>query len=52
MSTGRERAAARDLQRQALAHPRTEAFEPDGTVELRHFAKIDRELMWGLTLNK
>ena len=41
------RATARDLQRKAADLPLTRA-----QTNREHFATIDRELTWGLTLNK
>lgn len=50
MSTGTQRATARDLQRRAKAVPLARATP--GPADRGFFAKIDRELTWGLTLNK
>jgi hypothetical protein len=51
MSTGKERAAARELQ--AIAKQAPLALAPqDGPADPRFFRKIDREMTWGLTLNK
>lgn len=52
MITGAMRAAARDLQRVALGHPLARCPEGGGPHEQRFFRRIDRELTWGLTLNK
>lgn len=43
------RALARDLQAKATAVPLTDAGP---TIALQYFAQVDRELKWGLTLNK
>lgn len=53
MSTGHMRATARDLQRKAADLPLARAPRPhEGGASQEFFAKIDRELTWGLTLNK
>lgn len=52
MSTGTMRAKARDLQRQATSLPLARAPHPERGSGLEFFARIDRELTWGLTLNK
>lgn len=52
MVTGTMRAKARDLQRQAARLPLARAPHPEAGQGLEHFAKIDRQLTWGLTLNK
>lgn len=51
-STGKMRASARELQRKAAAVPLAEAGPEGGTLERTYFEQIDRELTWGLTLNK
>jgi hypothetical protein len=48
--TGKMRAAARELQQAAQRYPLGRASR--GAHDPRHFAQIDRELIWGLTLNK
>lgn len=50
MATGRERQAAKELQRVAAAAPLSAA--PPGPHDSRFFRRIDRETTWGLTLNK
>lgn len=51
--TGHMRASARDLQRKAADLPLARAPRPhEGGASQEFFAKIDRELTWGLTLNK
>jgi len=50
MSTGTMRAKARELQESALRLPLDRA--PRDGAGREFFAKIDRELTWGLTLNK
>lgn len=52
MSTGRMRTVSRDLQQRASHLPLTRAPHPERGGGLEFFAKIDRELTWGLTLNK
>lgn len=52
ISTGRMRAVARDLRRQALANPMERAPRTGVPHPAEHFARVDRELTWGLTLNK
>ena len=47
--TGAMRAAAAELQRVAWGHPLARAHDPN---DARFFRRIDRELTWGLTLNK
>ena len=52
-STGTMRATARDLQRKAGQAPLARAPRPGEQSEnMEFFARIDRELTWGLTLNK
>jgi hypothetical protein len=47
------RAKARELQASARNLPLVRAPHPnEGDPSLQHFARIDRELTWGLTLNK
>lgn len=43
---------ARELQRQAKDLPLARAPHPERGNGLEFFARIDRELTWGLTLNK
>lgn len=50
MGTGRERALARELQAQAAAAPL--ALAPTGAHDSSFFRQVDRQTMWGLTLNK
>jgi hypothetical protein len=51
MSTGKERAAARELQ--AIAKRSPLALAPQGgPADPRFFRQVDREMTWGLTLNK
>lgn len=50
MSTGRERQAARELRAAAELAPLDRA--PAGAHDARFFRRIDREITWGLTLNK
>ncbi len=52
MSTGRMRAVARDLQAKATALPLARAPRHGEAAAREFFASIDRELRWGLTLNK
>lgn len=49
MSSGRERAAAREMQKVALEFPLSEA---NPASHRRYFRSIGREAAWGLTLNK
>lgn len=47
------RTIASDLQRKAADLPLTRAPRPEeGGIPTEHFANVDRELRWGLTLNK
>ena len=50
MSTGTMRAKARELQQEAARLPLDRA--PRDGAGIEHFRQIDRELVWGLTLNK
>jgi hypothetical protein len=50
MSTGRERAVARELAAVAWNEPLSLA--PAGPGDPKFFRQIDREITWGLTLNK
>jgi hypothetical protein len=46
-------ATARGLQRKAADLPLTRAPRPEeGGIAAEHFADVNRELRWGLTLNK
>lgn len=49
LSTGRERAVAKEMQKVALAFPLSEA---NPATHRRYFRSIGREVAWGLTLNK
>lgn len=49
-STGAMRATARELQRLAADLPLARAPMPNETKG--HFRRVNRELTWGLTLNK
>lgn len=52
MSTGTMRATARQLQTAAAAYPLADADFAIDPNDPRYFAKVNRELTWGLTLNK
>ncbi len=53
MSRMQMQSVARDLQRKAADLPLTRAPRPEeGGIGHEHFASVDRELTWGLTLNK
>lgn len=52
MSRMQMQAVARNLQRQAADLPLTRAPHPENGKSLEFFAHVDRELTWGLTLNK
>lgn len=52
MSTGRERAMARELVAAARAVPMQRAPVDGRPHERQFFRRVDRETTWGLTLNK
>lgn len=52
MSSGAMRVAARELQRVAYERPLARAPRGGQPHELRFFRQVDRQLSWGLTLNK
>lgn len=46
------RAVARQLQHTAAADPLSRAAPEGQAHDPKYFARVDRELLWGLTLNK
>lgn len=52
MSTGTMRAARRELHVEAWRAPLARAPQGVGPADEKHFRKINREITWGLTLNK